>query len=141
MQQIIEDATADHGVRSLFTVIHNLPTVLRSCNLEIDLGTNTSSITDILREGPAMRFLAKELRRFLDDGWPAFSKNVNFIWRSPGEQHNSQISREILTTLPSFLRNSQGNEARITETELMETEEWVERLFRSAMVTSRWKSY
>ena len=141
MQQIIEDGTADHVVRSLFAVIHNLPTILRSCDLEIDLGTNTSSITDILREGPATRFLAKELRRFIDEGWPAFSKNVNFVWLSPGKQENLLISKEILTTIPSFLRNSQQDEAKITDTELMEIEGWVERLLRSAVVTSRWKSY
>ena len=141
IQQIIQKATADHAVRSLFTIIHNLPTVLQSCNLEIDIGTIASSVTEILRVGPAMRFVAEKLRSFLDDGWPAFSRNVNFVWRSPGEQHNCQLSREILTALPSFLRDCQQDQAKLTEDEVTEMEGWIEKLFRSAVVTSRWKSY
>ena len=141
MQQIITESTTMHGISGLFTVIHSLPEVLQSCSIEIDLGANANCIIGVLGEGPAMQFLGEKLRSFLENGWPRFARNINFIWRHSEKHHAYLDPKQILITLLSALYTFQRDNVKLSDPEFVEMKEWIGGLLQSGVVTSCWKSY
>ena len=128
-----------HGLVGLFS---RLPDRIETCNLEIDIGDSAAECLENLANTYGMEELARYIRCLVvHRETPISANHLNIIWRHQVDAHKDCMVKadEMLATLLAHMNSRY--ELYLEDHWVKEWTNWVNELFRTGKLTSRWNLY